>query len=461
MPPPPRRAVKPRNSQSYQSRVHSSLPELSHSTKRRPQYDATQTNREDVDDFRGTILHVPEPGYPILTDEEMATMSAKSDKAMAEMYWICEPFLDSSSSHQDQPPMDLSAELIDYLGGGFSFPNQSGDRVREEGTRPMLSQKKGTKRKERYESNKDDEDYGNCQQVQLDVERQASRPVKRVKSVHHSSSPINSGAIHHSTANSFKQQVPFNPQLGNDQFGYSQGQKFLGPVPQEAQPPQYASVKDLDPYTGGRLLEEDNGSMKRQYEGHASELYWPQHDPWTSSWKMFPDIQRPHEIVASPYLATSGVGEGIHDYLSLLQDPEASADTFSHGDCQVGEALEHPSFGTSSTPSTIYVGAVSQQCEIVQARSRADREYYKEFPEWTSSSHQHHPYTNPEMGIAKSREERQMQQLGGEHPVQPNEEAQVDDLYISDAAPALLDDASLVDPFPDVPLDPLFRDFIF
>ena len=114
MPPPPR-PFQHRNDQFFQPQLsgsHSQPPDLTS----QPEFDGTEASSQEVEDVGATYNLVAEPEYPFLSDEEIATISAKSDKAMAEINWFCEPFLDASFDLQCTPSMELSSELIDDLG---------------------------------------------------------------------------------------------------------------------------------------------------------------------------------------------------------------------------------------------------------------------------------------------------------------------------------------------------------
>ena len=214
MPPPPRPS-QPRAHRPLQPQISGSHSEPLDSTSQPSEFDGNEASPPEVEDAGATNAYVPEPEYPFLSDEETAAMSAKSDKAMAEIYWLCEPFLGPSTNLQGQPFMDLSAELIDDLGIGFMFPGQASGKVQEKISgnvmpiqgratqdpnvaRPVLK-KQGTKRKGSRE-----EDTENFQDVQLDVEKQARRPVKRVKSVHSANSQSNNGELYQDAAYDFQ-----------------------------------------------------------------------------------------------------------------------------------------------------------------------------------------------------------------------------------------------------------------
>ena len=163
-----------------------------------------------------------------MSDEEiatLATMSARSDQAMTEIYRMCEPFLDPCSDMEDQRPLDLSAELIDELGIGFLFPNRGGRMTQrrrnedailnpartmqarnvEQRGPSLLSKEQGTKRKDLHDG------VEPFQHVQLDVERQERRSVKQIKSVHKADFQPNDRPLHSDTAVNFQQQPHFAP----------------------------------------------------------------------------------------------------------------------------------------------------------------------------------------------------------------------------------------------------------
>ena len=301
MPPPPRPS-QPRTHRSLQPQISGSHSEPLDSTSQPSEFDGNEASAQEVEDDGATNAYVPEPEYPFLSDEEIATMSAKSEKAMAEIYWLCEPFLGPSTDLQGPPPMDLSAELIDDLGMGFMFPSRAGGKVQEKrretampngvGTMQVrnvaqpVQNKQGTKRKEHYD------DGENFQGDQLNVEKQERRAVKRVKSVHGTNSHNNSGELYRDAAYNFQPQQHFAPQVGNYQSGYIYGQTFVGPAMQGDQPPQHASVEDADPGAVGNSYEEQDRGIIEQYPNLIFEPYPAQHDPSATSTKTFPDRQQ-------------------------------------------------------------------------------------------------------------------------------------------------------------------------
>lgn len=222
----------------------------------------------------------PEPEYPLMSDEEIASMfarseeaMARSEEAMAEISRMCEPFLEPDSSIQGAPPMDLSPALIEELGLGFLFAQRAKGQLPEnwseettptpaqtmqvgnvaQQTPPLLSGKQGTKRKV---SDGGDENF---QHVQLDVEKHERRARKQVKSVHHANAPNNHRAPHHDAACDSQQQHHFAPSSEDSQVGNNYGTAFGGPALQVAPPaqPQWiASVEDV---------EEQSGFMVGQY----------------------------------------------------------------------------------------------------------------------------------------------------------------------------------------------------
>lgn len=167
-----------------------------------------------------------EAEYSFMSDEEMATMSAQSDKALAEIHHLCEPFFDHGFNFQAPPPEDLSAALVNGLGLGFMFEDVGGDvwpnpaqtmqaRNVAHQTPLMTSGMRGTKRKAC------DDGSENFQHVQLDVERRERRPIKQVNSVHHASFRDNTGAIDFDAAYNPQQWQHITPQIGDYQSRYS------------------------------------------------------------------------------------------------------------------------------------------------------------------------------------------------------------------------------------------------
>ena len=376
---------------------------------------------------------------PVMSIEEMATMSEKSDEAMAEINWLYEPFRDPCASLQDPPPMDLSAELIDELGIGFLFPNRAASKERER-RRPIAFPKQGTKRKERCrgdEGDEGDEDYRNFQQVQLDVERQASRPVKRAKSVHNSSSQLNNG-----------QQPHLNPRLGSHQSGHNGGKTLGEPTLHDAQPSQHAWVEGFGPYLSGLLHGEQDWGFVGQTPNQIFEPYQQ---------TTFPDVPPPSE---TPYLPTAIAREDILDLPSLLPNEGASADLFPHGDSGIGQALEDQSYESTTNLST---QKVSHESVMAQLGPRAADGIYMGSSEHASQSRGYHPHANSRQGVGRSMEAPQMQQLG-DGSLPPTGRAQtvpVDGRNTPDVTLAALHYASLSNPFPDTPLDPLFESYMY
>lgn len=420
MPPPPR-PLQPRKNRSLQAQVSGLYSEPPDSTSQPPEFDGTEANSQEVEDVGATSGFVSEPEYPFLSDEEIATMSAKSDKAMAEIYWLCEPFLGASTDLQGQPSMDLSAELIDDLGIGFMFPGQASGKVHEKrngnampngvGTTKTrnvaqpVQEKQGTKRKESHE------DTGNFQDVQLDVERQERRAVKRVKSVHSTNPQNNSGELYQDAAYNFQQQSHFTPRVGNYQSGYIYGQTFVRPAMQDARPLQRASVEDANPRTGGSSYEKQNGGMIGQHPNQIFKPYPPQHEPPASFTKTFPAHQ---QGTRSPYIPA----RAARDEITNQQSPSA--------------------------PNAQYIG---HQSTMGQPRPRVDRGNHRVSWGNTSENRRLHPYANPNRRTAQSTELDDMQPL---NPLS-DPTAQVDIEQIPGMSPAPLEDAS---PSSRVPASP-------
>ena len=277
----------------------------------------------EVEDFRATATfdHVPRLEHQFMSDEEIATMSAQSDEAMAEILWMCEPFLGPVSKFQGPPPMDVSAEppvLIEDLEMCFMLPIQAGGRVRGKGnedamphpaqsmhardmaqrTMPRLSEKQGTKRKECDGGNE------NLRHLQLDVERQERRPIKRVKSVHNANLQyINTASYHDAAHDAQQQHFDPHPQLGDYQSGYLHRQTFSGSALQGARAPRYGSFEDVDPYTCGAPSEGQYGRTIGQQPNQVVKPYQPQYYPETSFRPNMPDYQpRRRRSAASPYI---------------------------------------------------------------------------------------------------------------------------------------------------------------
>ena len=366
-------------------------------------------------------------------------MSAKSDEAMAEINRLYEPFRDPCASLQDPPLMDLSAELIDALGIGFLFPNRAASKERER-RRPIAFPKQGKKRKERCRGDEGDEDYGNFQQVQLDVERQASRPVKRAKSVHNSSSQLNNG-----------QQPHLNPRLGSYESGHSRSETFGVPTRHDAQPSQHAWVEDFGPQIGGLL----HGEHDWGFVGQTPNQIFEPHQRTT-----FADAPPPNETMASPYLPTTIAREDILDLTALLPSGGASADSFPHGNREIGQALKDQSYESTTNPST---QQISHESVMAQLGPRAADGSYMGSSEHASQGRGYRPYANSRQGVGRSMEAPQMQQLDDRSspPTGGAQTVPVDGRNTPDVTLAGFDYASLSNPFPDTPLDPLFESYMY
>ncbi len=302
MPPPPL-PFKPQNGHPPVSGSHSDAP---YSINRPPVSDDTEAEIREEEDSR-------------------ALDNARFDEAMAEIRWLCEPFVDLDSDFSEPPPMDLSAELIEELGISFLFPTQeSGKGQRNEGAMPnpaqtmpawnsaqqtpMPSKNRGTKRKG---SGDDQEGF---QQVQLDVERQAHRPIKRVKSVHTANLPNNSTAFYPDAASNIQRQQRFAPQY---QSGYGPGQSFGGPALQGGRLPP---VEPANHHRDDVLPEQNWDLLPRNFIQAINQVNEPlqprQHTPRPLGTSL-PDPWAPHQpSVASPYVPTYTMGAQAQSYQS-------------------------------------------------------------------------------------------------------------------------------------------------
>lgn len=260
--PPPQLPPKSRNGRSHRSQVYSPHLNTPNVANQSPQSESIQTHIEEVEKISGSNIHTSEPEYTMINEEELATMAARSEEAMTEIQWMCEPFLDPVSNPQDPPRMELSTELIVDLGLGILFPSEAEQTMRGRGAEevmpipartmqarsvaqpgtPLLSEKQRGKRKERDDGDESFED------VHVGAERQDSRPIKRVKSVHSSKSQHKSGKL---SAKRIQQQPRLAPKLGGFQSGYRSGRKFDGPALQNSRLPRHAWVEEADPYAGG------------------------------------------------------------------------------------------------------------------------------------------------------------------------------------------------------------------
>ncbi|KAF6241834.1 hypothetical protein HO173_000546 [Letharia columbiana] len=387
MPPPPL-PHKPRNGRFSHPQKFGPHPDPPYSTNRQPEFDDTQASFMEVEDFRATATydHVPRPEHQFMSDEEIATMSAKSDEAMAEILWMCEPFLGPVSKLQGPPPIDVSAEppvLIEELEMSFMLPIQAGGRVRgnwnedamphpaqsmhardmAQRTTPRLSEKQGIKRKECDGGNE------NLRHLQLDVERQERRPIKRVKSVHNANLQyINTASYHDAAHDAQQQNFDPHPQLGDYQSGYLQRQTFSGPALQDARAPRYGSFEDVDPYTCGAPSEGQYGRTIGQQPTQVVKPYQPQYYPVTSFRPNVPDHQPRHQrSVASPYIPVFTAKDQNPGHQTSTLQPRGSVGLLAHGDIQAGQALGHPSSMFSHPFPTPRMSATSlQRCGLDQ-----------------------------------------------------------------------------------------------
>lgn len=397
-------------------------------------------------------------------------MSARSDAAMAEIYRMCEPFLDPCTNIQVPPPMEVSTELIDDLGVGFLFPTYASNPTRATGNNEvkrnpmrtmqarnvahMAPSKQGTKRKEYPEDNE------NFQHVQFDAERQERRPIKKVKSVHNANPQRSDRQLNKDAAKNSQQQQPFDSQLREYLSGYGYRRTSGGPAPQSSQAPRHAIVEDVDTYNGGVLYGEQIGGIMGRYPNQVSEPYQPQHYPSTLSRTTFPDRQPPREPLASPHITAPTRRQGFLDNPSSVLAPGVSVHAFPYGDVQSGRAKEPQTYITSSAPNVQDV----QQRQQAMARPspKADHVHHREPRAHNSYNVRYHPYAKSRRGIPQSIEAPQVQQLGGGSSVQPvgTTAAQVDKPSIPDIAPASLEQDSHPNPVLDFQWDPEWDRFL-
>ena len=281
MPPPPLplkcRNILPRPN------VSGPWPASPYSTNGLAEFLDTQADVVGAKNYNTTEHHVPESGYPFMSDEEIATMSANSAEAMTEILQTCEPFLGPCSNLQDPPPMDLSAELIKDLGMGSMFSCQN----MAQRTTPMLLEKRGTKRKERDDGN----------HVQLDVESQGRRPIKRVRSA-----PDANFQFH-------------NDPFADYQSGYSYGQVFGGPALQC--PP----VQEANSYTSAPYEEQYGGMGVQQWDQITEPNYIQQYSPALLE-TTFPDSLSSAD---SPYCSAALLETAFPDSLPSADSSYCSA----------------------------------------------------------------------------------------------------------------------------------------
>lgn len=468
MPPPPR-PIKIRNNQSLRHQVSGLQAEPPTSTNRPSQVHFNPADVEDMDENKRKNLYVLKQGIPCLSDEELVTMSAKSDAAMAEIIRMCEPFLDPCADIQEPPPMELSTELIDDLGVGFLFPTHAGGPTRarrnieakRSPTRAMQPRnvahmapsKQGTKRKEYPEDNE------NFQHVQLDAERQECRPVKRVKSVHNANPQRSDTQVNKDAAKNSHQQPPSDSQLRKYLSGYGYGRTLGRSAPLSSQAPRHTLVEDVDTYNGGVSYKEQTGGLMGMNPDQVSDPYQPQHYSSTLSRTTFPSRQPPREPVASPYIPISTVRQGFLDHHSSVVDPGVSAVTSPHSDVQSGQAVEPHPYTRSSAPNAQDVH--QQQQAMAQPSPNANRGHHRE-PRAHISNLRYYPYTKSRRGIAQSIEASQMQQLSGESSVQPVRiaAARVDKSSNPDVAPTSLEEEAPSSPVPNSQWDQEWDSFL-
>ena len=398
MPPPPL-PLAPRNGRSPSAQVSGSHPNPQHPTKRLQDFNNAQanTNTMEAKDSGTTNDHGLKPEYPFMSDKAIAVMSARSQEAMAEISRLCEPYLEPRSSIQDTPSMDLSPALIEELGLGFLFAQRVKGQLpgywSEESMPtpaqtihvgnvahrdpPILSREHGTKRKEYDDGN---EDY---RHVQLDVEKQESRPRKQVKSVHHANAPTKHRAPYHDAASHSQQQHHLTPSSAASQVGISRGTAFGGPAPQVAPPAQpqwFASVEDVDPYT---LYIDDNLNEEQVQTIDPSLL---QKDPGTHLGTAFPSLQ---PFASSPYSHASAPEAQLSDLDSWVLPQSEAAETSDYDDLQGNPTMRHPSPMSSQVPNEQHF---DPQLAATRPRSRADRGHHKQPSGRVESNHRYYPY---------------------------------------------------------------------
>lgn len=369
--------------------------------------------------------HGHELEYPFMSDEDIAIMSAKSDEAMAEIHRICEPLLGPCSTIEDPPPMALSPALIEELGLGFLFPLQADGELQGNWNEdkmptpaqtmqagnvaqrppPVLSGKQGTKRKE-YDI--DGNEY--FQDVQLDVEKQARRSRKQVKSVHHATLQNNNQAQYHDTNYIYHPQQHYTPLTGASGVEYSHGKAFGGPALQvapPARPPWFASVEDADPY------EEQSRTMIGQNFSQINRPFNPKQYTTRPLGAEFPTLQPSVGPAYIPPPAPAAPPSGFQPLGFLLSGPTG---TSSQDNMQASQKRRRRAPLSSSVPIE---QPQSHQPTATLQRPRVDRGHGREPLGNMGNSHRYHPYANPGRGNAQSIEASQAQQLDDENQYQP------------------------------------------
>ena len=461
-PPPPLIATK---GQLSRPQVYSPHPDTQHFANEPPDFGNTQADFWEVEDFTATNPFLSEPmpesDFPFTSGEEIAGIPTKSDQAMAEIYRICEPFLDPGSDLHGPAPMDLSAELMHEMGLDIMFQTQKGVQARRKGNgnarpdpaqtmpardvaqqkTPIIPNKQGTKRKECEDGN------GNFQHVQLDVEKQERRPRKQVKSVHHANFQNNNGALYHDAAFNTQQQQHFDPQCGYYQSEFPQEQALGGPALQGG---KYASVDDADQYTGGGRFEEQTKGMIGQ---HFNQNIEPSHHyiyPATPFMETFPDRQ---PSVDSPYQTVPTPRAQSSNSQTLNIQPHGLEEYFSQGSMEPGQTLTRPPPMSSPMPNAQPPG---RQIPANRPRSRADREHDREPLGQTNNKYRYHPYANSRKGNGQRMEAPQAHQINNENQLQPTETpvAQGGEDYHLEMTPGPLEHFPLQSTLPDAPLDP-------
>ena len=430
-----------------------------------PDFENTQADFWEVEDFTATNPFVSKPGsqpdFPFTSGEEIAGISTKSDEVMAEIYRICEPFLDPDSELQGPPPMDLSAELTNEMGLDVMFPTQTGVEVRRKGNgnarpnpaqtmpaqtlaeqnTPMLRKKQGTKRKERDNSNE------NFQNIQLDVEKQERRPTKQVKSVHHANFQNNNGSLYHDAAYNFQQQQHFGPKYGYYQSEIPQEQALGGPALQGG---KYSSVDDADQYTGGGRFEEQTRGTIGQHLNQNTEPTHHHIYPAAPLRETFPDRQL---SVDSPYQPVPTARAQSSNLQTLNIQSHGLEEYFSQGNMQPSQTMRRPSPMSSPMPNA---QPPSSQIPANRPKSRADRGHDREALGQTSNNYRYHPYANSRKGNGHRMEAPQAHQINNENQLQPTGTpvAQGGEDYHPEMTPGPLEHVPLQNTLSDAPLDP-------
>lgn len=427
-----------------------------------PGFNDPQADVIEVEESTATNHHVPEPEYRFMSDEEIAT-STKSEEAMKEIHRICEPFLGPDLNLRSPPPMDLSAAVIKEMGLDFKSQKQAAGEVRGKGKQdarpnpvqirpnmapeatPMPPNNQGTKRKE-YDD--DNEDF---QHVQLDVEKQGSRPRKQVKLVHHANFQNGNGALYHNAAYNSQHQQYFAPRPGGLQSGYGYGQGFGGPTVQGARPHWGASVEDANTYNGGGPFEEQDGGIIGQQLNQTIEPFHSQSHPATHSGKAFSNRQ---SSVGSPYIPVSTARAQPSDFQPLSFQPGGPSEKSYYGNIQASQTLKGP---PTISPAMPNAQPPSRQSPGTQFEPRADGRNNRGPLRQTSKNHRYNPYASSSKGNGQSMEIPQMHQPDGRDQLQTawTPVAQAEEPYNPETIPSSSDN----NPSPNgVPAFPQFLD---